>query len=143
MAAILEQDFRMGGLEIIDTDFGAWNMRGNRQHRHAAAMTIVEAIDQMYIARAATAGANRQLSREMSLGASGEGCALFVAHMHPFNGLAAPQGVGEAVERVADNAVDSLDAGIRQRLGHEIRSSLAHRRSSKELLIGRVERALE
>jgi hypothetical protein len=37
----------MGGLEIIDADFGAWDMRGNRQYRHAAAMTIVEAIDQM------------------------------------------------------------------------------------------------
>ena len=61
----------------------------------------------------------------MRLGTGGEGRALFVAHMHPFNGLAAPQGVGEAVERVADNAVDSLDAGIRQRFSREIRSGLA------------------
>jgi hypothetical protein len=46
--------------------------------------------------------------------------------MHPLNAFGPPQGVGEAIERVANDAIDSLDASIRQSLGHEICSSLAH-----------------
>jgi hypothetical protein len=40
VAAILEQGFRMGRLEIINADLAARYMGSDRQHRHAAAMTI-------------------------------------------------------------------------------------------------------
>ena len=35
MAAFGEQDLGMGRLKIIAADLGAWDMRGDRQHRHA------------------------------------------------------------------------------------------------------------
>ena len=112
VAAFLEQAFRMGRLEIVDADFGARDVGGDRQHRHAVALAIEQAVDQMQIARAATAGADRQAAGEMGLGAGREGGGLFVPHMDPVDGFPAPQRIGEAVERVADDAIDALDAGL-------------------------------
>jgi hypothetical protein len=53
----------MRRLEIIDADLRARDMGGDRQHRHAAAVAIEQAVDQMQIARAAAAGADRELAR--------------------------------------------------------------------------------
>ena len=60
-------------------------MRGDRQHRHAAALAVEQAVDQMQVARTAAAGANRQLARQMRLGAGREGGALLMAHVDPLD----------------------------------------------------------
>ena len=56
--------------------------------------------------------------RDMGVGAGGEGADLLVADMQPFDAAGAAQRVGEAVEAVADDAVDALDAGGGENLDH-------------------------
>jgi hypothetical protein len=101
-------------------------MRGDRQHRHAAAMTVVESVDEVQVARTAAAGADRELAGEMRLGAGGEGRGLLVAHVNPIDAFDATQRVGEAVERIAYDAVDTPDAGLLQRFRHEVGSGSRH-----------------
>ena len=55
---------------------------------------------------------------EVGFGTGGEGGGLFVADVHPFDGAVFAQGVGEAVERVAGEAVDALDACVLQTFDH-------------------------
>jgi hypothetical protein len=52
----------------------------------------------------------------VGLGARGERGDLFVAHGEPFDGLARPKRFGDAVEGIADEAVDALDASDLQGL---------------------------
>jgi hypothetical protein len=43
-----------------------------------------------------------------------------VADVDPFDGLAPAQRLGQAIQAIADNAEDTLDAGLGQRLGNEV-----------------------
>ncbi len=58
MTALREQMFRVRFLKISAPDFLAWDLRGNREHWNPAAVTIVETVDQMEIARPATSSAD-------------------------------------------------------------------------------------
>ena len=58
MAAFLEQVLRMGFLEIASADLGRRNLRGDRQHRHARAVAVEQAVDEVQIARAAASRAD-------------------------------------------------------------------------------------
>src|ERR1700677_2497072 len=59
MTAIQEQSLRMGFLKITAPDLIARYMRGNGQNRNAATMTVIQAIYQVQITWATTAGAHR------------------------------------------------------------------------------------
>jgi hypothetical protein len=74
----------------------------------------------MQITRAAAAGADGQFSGQMGFGAGGEGRALLMAHMDPLDGSLTAQRVGKSVERIADDAIDALDAGFSQSLRHKV-----------------------
>ena len=73
----------MGFLEVGPADLGARDVGGDRQHRHAAAMTVEQAVDQVQVAGPAASGADRELAGEMRLGARGEGGGLLVPHVDP------------------------------------------------------------
>src|SRR5882757_2401950 len=115
MAAFLEKNFGMRCLEVIGPDLGRWDVRRNGQHRHARAMAIEQAIDEMQIARPAAAGADGELARQVRLGAGREGGYLLMADMDPFDPALAPNRVGQAVQAVADYAVDAFHTGGRER----------------------------
>jgi len=66
----------------------------------------------MQIPRPATAGAHRQLAGGGGFGTGGERGDLFVAHMHPLDAVHGAQCVGEAIEAVAGQAPDALDARL-------------------------------
>ena len=59
VAAILEQMLRMRLLKIAASDLMARNLRRNRKHWYATPMAIEEAVDEVKIARPATACAYR------------------------------------------------------------------------------------
>jgi hypothetical protein len=61
------------------------DLRRNRKHRHAIAMAIEEAIDEVKIPRAATTCAHRNIPGKMSLGAGGKRGHLFMPYMHPLD----------------------------------------------------------
>ena len=83
MAALREELLRMGLLKISTPDFSTGNLRGDGQDGDAAALTIVEAVDQMQVSRTAASGADGQFAGEMGFGASRECRRLFMAHMNP------------------------------------------------------------
>jgi len=49
VAALREELFRVGLLKVSTPDFAARNLRGDRQNGNAAAMTVVEAVDQVQV----------------------------------------------------------------------------------------------
>src|SRR5271157_4971348 len=53
MAAIAEKLVGMGFLKVIAADLLARNLRRNGQNWHAAALAVVEPVDQVHIARPA------------------------------------------------------------------------------------------
>jgi len=79
-------------------------------------MAIEQAIDEVQIAGPAAAGTNGELTRQMRLGTGREGRDLLVPNVDPLDLALSPQSVGEAVEAIADNAIDPLDASRGQRL---------------------------
>jgi len=75
----------MRGLEIVDTDFAARDMSRDRQNGHTVALAIEQTVDQMQVAGATTAGANRKAAGEMSLRPGRESRGLFMPHVNPVN----------------------------------------------------------
>ncbi len=83
-------------LKVTAADFGTGNLRRNGQHRHTAAMAIVEPVDQVKIARPATARTHGQFARQVSLGAGGKRSHLFMSHVQPFNLFALADRIGQS-----------------------------------------------
>ena len=81
----------------------------------------------MQVTGAAAAGADREASGDMGVGARGEGCDLFVADVHPLDSAAPANGVGKAVEAVAHDAVDALHTRRGENFNHLVGDGLSHR----------------
>jgi hypothetical protein len=91
---------------------------------------VEQAVDQMQVAGAATAGADRQLTGQMRLGTGGKGSGLFVAHVNPLNLFLTAQRVSKAIQRVTYHAKHAFDACLLQRFGNEISNRSGHGRGS-------------
>jgi hypothetical protein len=109
MAAPREKLFRMSFLKISAPDFGARNLRRNRQNGHAATLAIVQAIDQMQVSGPAASGAHSQFASEMRLCACRERGGLLIACSNPLDLLASANRVRDAIERVAWDSINSLN----------------------------------
>jgi len=57
MAALGEEMFRPGSLEISAADFTAGNLRSDGEDRDTAAMGVVKPVDQVKVSGTATSGA--------------------------------------------------------------------------------------
>lgn len=110
-------------LKISTPDFVTRNLRRDREHRHAVAMTIVKAIDKMEIAGAAAPCADSQLSREMSFGAGRKCSCLLVPDRHPGNVVACPNGIGDSIQRIARYSQNPLDTRRNQRINKDVGDS--------------------
>jgi len=97
MTAFLEQGFRMGLLEISGADLGRRDLSRNRQHWHARAVAVEQAVDEVQIAGAATASADGEFARQMRLGASRKGSDLLVPDVDPLDLALSSQSVGEGI----------------------------------------------
>ena len=65
-----EEMLRVGFLKVAAADFMAGDLRRDSEDGHTAAVTVVEAVDQMQISGTATAGAYRQGSRQVRRGST-------------------------------------------------------------------------
>src|ERR1700731_3284114 len=101
MAALREEMLGISLLKISATNFPARNLCGNSDDWNAAALAVVEAIDQMHIPGAATSGTHRQLASEMSFGAGCERRCLLVSYTNPADVLSNANRICNSVERVA------------------------------------------
>src|SRR5260221_661956 len=90
--------------------------RRNRQNGHATAMAIVEPIDQMHVSRSAASCANHQGIGEVRLGTRCEGGDFLVPQQNPFDFILRSQGLGQSVEGVAWDTVDSFHSRSRESL---------------------------
>src|SRR4051794_15466910 len=98
-------------LEIPAADLGAWDVRGDGEHRHARAVAVKEAVDEVQVAWPATSRADCELAGQMCFGAGRESGDLFVPHMYPLDLALPANSVGQTVQAVAHNSVDAHDAG--------------------------------
>ena len=120
----------MRGLEVVDADFGARDVRGDRQHGHAVAVRVEQAIDQMEIARTATAGADGELPGEVGFGAGGKGGAFFVANVDPLIVFRRLRASVNPFSEISNDAIDALHAGLGEGFGHVVCCGPAHPRNS-------------
>ena len=81
--ALFENAIRVGLLEVCRTDLYAGNVRGNGQDGCARAVRVVQAVDEVKIARAARTRAHRELARQLSLRRRGKRRSLLVADVNP------------------------------------------------------------
>ena len=109
--ALGEEPVGVGLLEVLRADLRARDVRGDREHRDAGAVGVVQPVDQVQVPRPARPGADGQPPRELSLGGGGEGPGLLVADLHPLDALGAADGIDHGVQAVADDAVDVAHAG--------------------------------
>src|SRR5260221_14231133 len=86
-------------------------MRRDGQHRDAVAVAVVEAVDQVQVARATGTSTDSERVGEVGLGPGCEGRRLLVTNMHPLDLALAAKCIGQPVQAIADEAVNSLDAG--------------------------------
>ena len=111
VAALRKEMLRVGLLEIAAADFVAGDLRGDGQNGDAAAVAVIESVDEVEIAGAAAAGAYGEVAGEMGFSTGGEGGDFFVAEMDPVEFAGGTDGFGDAVEGVAGDAVDAAHAG--------------------------------
>src|SRR5580658_5473385 len=121
VAAIPENMRGIGFLEVAAAYLLAWNLGGDGQHRHAAAVAIVKAVDQVQVARATASRAYGNLAGKLALGTGGKGGGLLMAHMHPFNLLVSANGVGDPIERVAGDAINTFHPSLGQGCDEHLR----------------------
>ena len=81
--ALLENAVRVGFLEVRRADLHARDVRGNGQDGRTRAVRVVQAVDEVQVARAARARAHGKLARELGLGRCCERRRLLVAHVDP------------------------------------------------------------
>src|ERR1700747_796697 len=112
MAALREEMVGISLLTISAANFPARNLCGDSEGGNAAGLTVVEAINQMHVARATTSGTNRQLASEMSFGPGGERRCLLVSYTNPANVLSSANRICNSVERVARDSIDPFHASI-------------------------------
>ena len=99
----------------------ARHLAGERQHRRVVAARLVEPGDQMGAARAGRAGADAEPAGELGLAGGGQRRAFLMTDADPFD-LAAPDRVGERIERVADQSEDMFDADLLEHANQKFRN---------------------
>src|ERR1700751_2214886 len=114
MAALREEMFGIGLLKISAANFLARNLCGDGEDWNAAALTVIEAVNQMHVAGATTSGTYRQLASEMSFSPGGERRCLLVSYTNPANVLSSANRICNSVERVARDSIDPFHASINE-----------------------------
>jgi hypothetical protein len=101
-------------------------LRSDGQDRHAAALAIVQAIDQMQISGPAASGAYGQFVREMGLRAGRERRSFLMAYTNPLNIRASANRIRDAIERIAWYPVNSLNPRLYQDVYQKVCDSFRH-----------------
>jgi hypothetical protein len=99
----------VGFLEVAPTDLLPRDVGGDGEHRHPTALHIEQAIDEVKVPRTAARRDDREVPRDRGLCPRRERRGLLVADMGPLDLAVTAERVGEAVQRVAGDAVDATD----------------------------------
>ena len=124
---VAEQQIRLSRLDVVDAAELPRHVARQGQDRRVVARGFVEAGDQMCAAGAGGSGADGEPSGQLGLTRGGQRRPLLVADADPFN-RAAPNCVGEGIERVANETEDMPDADLLKRSNQHIRNRSRHPR---------------
>src|SRR5258705_13270434 len=116
----------MGSMECARADLGRRNGSRARHYRHARAVAVEQTIDQVQVARTATSGADRETTCDMRIRASRERGDFLVPDMQPLNAAMAPQRIGEAIEAVAHDSINTLDTRGGEGFDHLVCNCVCH-----------------
>src|SRR5215471_3261424 len=122
MAALCEEMFRLGFLKISAADFAAGNLRCDGEDGDTAAVRVIQPVDQMEISGTTTSSADGQSSCQMRFRAGGKRRRLFMPHMNPSNSPLSANRVGDSVERVTCDSVNSLDSRSGESVHNQVRN---------------------
>jgi hypothetical protein len=122
---IAKQQIWIGGLDVIDALHFARHVAGEREHGRVVPRRFVKASDQMGAAWPRGAGADRKTAGQLGLTRRRQSRAFFMANANPFDGRAS-QGIGQRIERVADQRENLLDADAFKNTNQCIRDRLSH-----------------
>ena len=86
-------------------------------------MAVEQTVDEMEVAGAAAAGADSKIAGQLRLRAGGESSRLLVARMDPVDRAIGAQGVGDPIEGIAGDAVNSANPGGLQSFDQKISDS--------------------
>jgi hypothetical protein len=100
VAALAEQRLRARLLEVPGPDLLARDLGRDGDHRHAAAVAVVQAVDEVQVARPAAPGARGQFAGQVGFGPRRERGRLLVPDVDPADVLALADRVGDPVQGV-------------------------------------------
>src|SRR3979409_1446547 len=104
VTAFPKQFLRMGLMKIAAPDFAGRNLRGDRQHGGAAAVSVEQSIDEGKIARPTRPGTYRKLARDLRFTCGGESGHLFMSNVNPIDRLSFAQRLGQTIQTITDYA---------------------------------------
>ena len=106
--ALLEDCLWVGLLEELGADLAGWNMGSQCQNLGAVAVGVIQALDEVSVARTAGCSTYCQLAGGQGICLSGEGCSLLIADVNPLDG-GATNCIHNRIQRVTDQAINALD----------------------------------
>ena len=123
-----EQLVEVDVLLVVRADQVVEGVAGDRQHRLAVALGVVEAVEQVDAARPGRGQADAQPAGVLGVAAGGERGGLLVPHLDEADlVLVRAQRLEDAVDAVAGEAEDRVHAPVDQPLDQQIGDGLRHR----------------
>ena len=109
-AALPEKRLWVGFLEVATPDLLSRDMGCDSEDGHTASVGIEQPVDEVEVPRTAARSHHGKVAGNRSLPCSGKRRSLLVADVFPGDAAIAAQRVGEAVERIARETVDTADS---------------------------------
>jgi len=122
---IAKQQIGLGRLDEVGAAHLARHFARKRQHRRMVAARFIQSGDEMRAAGPGRAAADREPAGELGLAGGGKRGALLVADADPFD-VTVANGIGERVERVADQPENVLDPDLFKHAHQYVRYGLSH-----------------
>ena len=113
-------------LEIARSQLCRGDLRGQGNDRHPRALTVEQAVDQVQVARPATAGTHRQLASEVRVRAGRECRHFLMPDVQPLDAPLPAQRISEAIQTVPDDSIDPFDASRDEGFDHLIGNGGGH-----------------
>jgi len=131
----------VGFLEIAGADLGRRDLCSDGEHGHPRAVAVEQTVDEVEVAGPAAAGAYGELTRKMRLGTRRKGRDLLVPDMNPLDLTLAAKRIGQAIQAIANNAINPLDTRCGENLGELVRDGFCQLASPLRSASAKLERA--
>src|SRR5271154_1174761 len=122
---IAKKKIRLGGLDVVDPLELARHVTGEGEHWRVVTAGLIKTCDQVRAAGTRGAGAYREFAGELGLAGSRQRRSFLVANADPFD-FAAPNRIGERIQRIADQSEYVLDPNLFKHADQDLSNCLRH-----------------